>query len=287
MSSELLPRAALLGVLSVAILAAGCQYDENLPEKDLNGVVQIPKDLAEVQLSDLEGNQWSIADDARAIGPVYIGVYAGIDDTLYSYPHPEWGPVLDDGGGDAYPYGGTSAGRFAWACYEAAVCKTVSGRYETYQEVLDFFRDQVKSPLLDDDGVEISSAEEFQERCFMIEDVTSDHELDLVGPLDFVDMGDYFEAEVEILHTQYSEGVSIWGFADMPSANFTFSTCDESGGAYHRYYEEEYYQGTNYRDVLNFPGQYITDGDLISTDPVEVTDPDADFVLELGFKYED
>lgn len=288
MSSELLPRAALACVLSAALSATGCKYDENLPNVDLKGTVRVPKDLARVDLSDLEGNQWSIEDDPRAIGPIYIGVYAGIDDTLYSYPHPEWGPVLDeDKGGDAYPYGGTSAGRFAWGCYQAAVCKTVTGRYDSYQSVIDFFRDQVQSPLLDEQGNEVTSAEEYQERCFMIEDVTSDEELDIIGPLDFTDGGDYYEAEVEILHSQYEVGATVWGFADMPSASFTFSTCDVDGGAYHYYYEEAYYKGSNYRDVLNFPGLYITAGDLISDEPIVVDDPEQEFVLELGYKYED
>lgn len=288
MSSELLPRAALACLLTSTAMTAGCKYDENLPNADLKGTLRIPKEMAAVDFSDLKGNRWTVENDPRTIGPVYVGVYSGIDDALYSYPHPEWGPVLDaEKGGDAYPYGGTSAGRFAWGCYEATVCKTVTGRYDSYQSVLDFFRDQLRAPLTDDLGNEITSAEEYQERCFMIEDVTSDDELDLVGPLDFTDQGDYYEAEVEILHTQYTPGVSIWGFADMPSEAFGFSTCDIDGGGYHYYNSELYYKGTNYRDVLNFPGNYITEGDLISAEAVVVDDPDQDFVLELGYKYED
>ncbi|NOY24321.1 MAG: hypothetical protein GXP62_00465 [Oligoflexia bacterium] len=287
MSSESPRSIAALLLMSLATLASGCKYNENLPEKDLHGVVRIPKSLADVQISDLDGNQWTISDDVRAIGPVYIGVYAGIDDTLYDYPHPEWGPVLDDTkGGDAYPYGGTSAGRFAWGCYQSTVCKTVTGRFDGYQDVLDFFRDVVKAPITDYAGNEITSAEQYQERCFLDEYVTSNDELDLVGPLDFTDQGDYFEADVTILHTQYLPGATIWGFADMPSPTYSFSTCDDSNGAYHYYYEESYYEGTNFQDVLNFPGLYIGSGDLVSDNPVVVDDPEQDFVLELGYKYE-
>lgn len=275
--------------LSVGLLLstlAACTYDENLPNADLKGTVVIPKELASVTLGNTEGT-WTIEDDARAIGPVYIGVYAGIDDTLYSYPHPEWGPVLaNQSAGDAYPYGGTSAGRFAWGCYKATVCKTVTGRYDSYQSVIDFFRDQLRAPLVDDLGNEVTSAEEYQERCFEVESVTSDEELDIVGPLEFVDDGDNFVAEVEILRTQWDPGVSVWGFADMPSSSFAFDTCNPSEGGYHSWYSEGYYKGTNYRDVLNFPGYYISKGDLVSDNPVQLEDPETKFELVLGYKHE-
>jgi len=286
MSSELLRRIGWAGALGAVVLATGCQYQETLSNYDLKGVVRIPKDMAAVTMSDLTGESWTIENDPRAIGPVYLGVYASIDDSLYDYPHPSWGPVLDASkGGDTYPYGGTSAGRFAWGCYQASVCKTISGRYDNYQSVLDFFRDQVHQPITDDEGNEITSATEYQERCFLIEKVTSDDELDLVGPLEFEDMGDYFEAPAEIMHTWFEPGVSVWGFADMPSAAFTFSTCNPSGGDYHSYYNERYYKGTNYRDVLNYPGNYIGEGDLISAVPEVMDSPDQEFTLELGYKY--
>lgn len=288
MSSDFSTAAARLLGLATVLLASACTYDENLPNADLKGTVVIPKELASVRLTNSAGEEWFIEDDVRGIGPVYIGVYAGIDETLYAYPHPEWGPVLaGQAEGNAYPYGGTSSGRFAWGCYEATVCKTISGRYETYQQVLDFFRDELRAPLLDDHGDEVTTAEQYQERCFEIEYVTSDDELDIVGPIDFREDGDNWVADVSILRSQYKEGMQIWGFADMPSTSFSFDTCSPSDGAYHSYYDEQYDQGTNYRDVLNFPGYYISEGDLVSEVSVEVTDADAEFELTLGYKHEE
>ncbi len=274
-----------LALLAAATFGPACAYTEDLPNADLTGVVRIPKDLAQVQLRDLEGNSWTV-DDPRAIGPVYLGVYAGIDESLYEYPHPEWGPVLGDEGGDAFPYGGASVGRITWGCYAATVCQTVTGRYESYDEVLAFFRDELRSPITDDVGREITSATEFQEKCFQAEYVTSDDELDLIGPADFVDMGDYYEADVEILHTQFVEGVSVWGWADMPDPSFTFSTCDGGDGDYQSYYDEQYYKGTNANEILNFPGTYIQGGDLISWEAQVITDPTQPFTIELGYKHE-
>lgn len=288
MSSEKRLRTALFAMMAAstwAALGAGCTYQEPLGNKDLNGVVRIPKDLLAIELVNLDGERW-VVDDPRAIGPIYIGVYAGIDETLYEYPHPEWGPVLGGEIGDAFPYGGTSVGRMTWGCYAATVCETVTGRYESYDDVLDFFKNQLRSPITDDQGREITSATEFQEKCFLADYITSDEELDLIGPRDFEDKGDYYEAPVEILHTQFVEGVSVWGFADMPAPDFSFATCDSEDGDYHYYYDEQYYKGTNREEILNYPGYYIGSGDLISWEAAVVSDPDQPFVLELGYKYE-
>lgn len=287
MSSELpRPRGALAVALLCGLLSA-CSYKEELPNADLKGTLRIPKDMLSLQLTDLENNTWTV-DDIRALGPVYVGVYAGIDEDLFSYPHPEWGPVLNsDVGGDAYPYGGGTAGRLTWGCYAATVCRSVTGRYGSYEEVLQFFRDELRSPITDEAGREITSATEFQEKCFASDYVTSDDEIDLVdadNPL-FEDKGDYFEAPIEILHAQFEPGVSVWGWVDMPSPAFGFSTCDDSQGAYQYNYDEQYYKGTNFTDVLNFPGKYIGDGDLISWEAAVIDDPEKDFVLELGYKH--
>ncbi|RME26121.1 MAG: hypothetical protein D6798_07300 [Deltaproteobacteria bacterium] len=271
--------------LAAAGLGPGCTYHEELPNADLTGTVRIPKDLIEIELADTTGKRWTV-NDPRAIGPIYIGVYAGIDDSLYPYPHPEWGPVLGDGNGDAYPYGGTTVGRMTWGCYAATVCRTVTGRYDTYDDVLQFFRDELRRPIVDDDGREITSATEFQEKCFEAEYVTSDAELDLIGPKDFTLNGDYYEAPFEILHTQWTEGVSVWGFVDMPDPSFTFATCDGTDGDYYYNYDEQYYKGTNADEILNDPGYFIGAGDLVSWDAPVITDPDQPFTLELGYKYE-
>ncbi|MCB9779464.1 MAG: hypothetical protein H6742_12935 [Alphaproteobacteria bacterium] len=286
MSSDRLQRVALAAIVGSLSLSAACTYTEDLGMADLRGTVRVKKEDATITLTNLAGEIWEVTDP-RAIGPVYVGVYAGLDDSLYEYPHPEWGPVLGDGAGDAFPYGGGTVGRFAWGCYEATVCKTVSGRYDSYQSVLDFFKDELRSPLTDAEGNEITSAIEFQEKCFQAEYVTSDGELDIVGDTDFVENGDYYEAEIQILGTRFEPGVTVWGFIDQPDETFSFSTCDDSDGDYNAYYDERYYKGTNFEEVLNFPGEYIRNGDLVSDTAAVVDDPEQPFTIEFGFKYED
>ncbi len=71
----------------------GCYSEEGINHVDLTGTVRIPKEAAQVEMSD--GDEvWTI-DDPRAIGPVYVGVFSGMDATLEDYPHPEIGPVID------------------------------------------------------------------------------------------------------------------------------------------------------------------------------------------------
>ena len=51
--------------------------------------------------------------------------------------------------------------------------------------------------------------------------------------------------------------------------------------------EEQYDVGSNFSDVLNFPGTYIDHGDYVENEGYVLTSTDDEFVLELGFRYED
>lgn len=270
----------VLGLLALV----GCAYDEGLNSYDLSGVVRLPKEALQVTLVDDNGNEFVI-DDARAIGPVYLGAFASVREGDFAYPHPEMGPVIDtEKPGDTYPYGGTSVGRFDWGCYQSLVCKVVTGRYESYDDLIDFMANVVQDPIIDPNGNEVTDGTVFQERCYDALYITSDEELAWLGrEPDFVDKGDYLEAEVTIPHVAFTEGMALWGWVDMPSKTFDYATCTDSVGEKYQRYNEDYYVGTNYSDLMNFPSLYIDYGDWVVNNAPSLSSPDEDFVLELGY----
>ncbi|MBW1881605.1 MAG: hypothetical protein JRJ84_24875, partial [Deltaproteobacteria bacterium] len=112
-------RRALL-IIAIASAIAGCTYNEGLEIHNIQGRVVLPEEVGS-RVTD-SGNE--IIDDARLIGPVYLGLYPSVRSGLREYPHPEVGPVFQQGTpGDTYPYGGTSIGDIRYACMEFLVCK--------------------------------------------------------------------------------------------------------------------------------------------------------------------
>ena len=278
-------------ILSVAFGAAGCAFQEDLPEQDLSGTVRIPIEAISFEFGEDADNLETITD-ARSLGPVYLGVFPSVREGLYDFPHPEIGPVLNTSAeGDTYPYGGTSIGRFDWACYQELICKVPTGRFTSYEDILDYFGNVLGDPVSDSEGFEVNSGTEFQEHCFELLFATADYEMLFVNEVtDFVQEGDYLVAEdVEIPQVPFTKDMAIWGWMDMPSRTYEFSTCNagSDGGEFFSYYNEEFNKGTNYIDVLNFPGNYIDPGDWVVQDAVLVTDPEAEFDLEIGFHYVD
>ena len=75
--------------------------------------------------------------------------------------------------------------------------------------------------------------------------------------------GDFLVADVVIPHIPMNAGMKIWGWVDMPSTSYEFSTCDPTVGDQVNYYAESYSLGTNAIDVLNYPGKYIDFGDWV------------------------
>ena len=275
----------MLTVLILAQLQA-CSFDEKLNSHDLRGKVKIP--LAATKFIYGFDEDAVEIDDIRGLGPLYLGVYASVQEGLYPYPHPEMGPILSEGqDGNAYPYGGNTVGRFDWACYEQLVCKVTTGRFTDYESILDFFGNVLEEEVRTTDGHVVASSDEFQERCFEVEYATADKEMLFIGPNDFEVEGDYLVADVVIPHIPFQEGMKIWGWIDMPSPSFEFNTCDPSVGDNLNYYAEAYDLGTNGIDVLNYPGKYIDFGDWVVQTPFTVTDPTAEFEIEVGFHYVD
>ena len=151
----------------------------------------------------------------------------------------------------------------------------------------------VQEPIIDPDGTEVTSAVNYQEHCYQGEYVTANNELSFIDEdgdknddpyfkpyFQRSSDGAYFEAEVTIPHALYVEGMELWGWTDMPSARYNFASCNpEAGDSYYRY-TEQFMKGSSYPDLLNFPGIYIDEGDWVA-EPVEITDADEEFVIDL------
>jgi hypothetical protein len=287
-------------LLLAAALTSGCAYTEDsLEHFDLYGKVRIPKEATAITVTvsetDEEGNTVSqdvdLESDVRNIGPVYLGVYPGVDTNLFEFPHPEIGPVLSEDTLDSYPYGGSTVGRPGFACYELLVCKVTTGRFTSYDDILEFFRDDLQNPVLNQYGEEVTSETEFREWCYETMFLTSDTELPFLAMdgVDFVDKGDYWEADATIYHSYFREGATVWGWMDAPTRSYNFASCSDSnaqGGWQQFYYTEQYVTGATFAGLLNAPANYIDRGDWISETGDIMQSPDDNFVVELGYKYE-
>lgn len=281
------PRSVLFGALLSA--AFGCKYEEVIDHKDIHGTVKIPKEALDLAFLNPETSlAENVSGDMRALGPVYLGVFPGIQEGAHTYTYPETGPVVENREGDTYPYGGTTVGRFDWGCYEAIRCQLVTGRYKSFEDVLDFYANTLHTPILNDEGVAVGP-DEYRERCYEQQVYSTDHEVDFIkeGELDFKDKGDFYEAEVDILHTFFQEGMVVWGWMDSPDTSFGFDSCVVGeNGQNHSYYDENYYRGTNFDDILNHASEHIGGGDWVASEIPTLSSPDDDFEVVLGFKYE-
>lgn len=288
----------------ILLALAGCSYDENLPEVDITGKVVLPKEAATRTVlqytgvdADGDGNEdfvESEVTDVRLIGPVILGAFAGIDTTSFDYPHPSMGPIIETATpGDTFPYGGTTIGRLDYACYEALRCKISTGRFTSYDDVLSYFRDYMGYPVRDNDGNFIDESSTFQQECLELFEFTSDEELDFISPtLDFVETDEGWEADFVLPHTVMVPGMVIWGWMDAPAIepyepdrNGTFTTCNAESGNLWTEYDESYYWGRFYTNTLNFPSQYIFDGDWIADGTTVVNAETDQPVVNLNVHY--
>ena len=275
----------------LATVLTGCTFDEGLIIENIDGTVVIPEDLVQRQYN-VDG-QTQLITDARNIGPVFLGLYSGVvePDIIESYPHPEVGPTFDGARvGDTFPYGGTSIGAFRPLCLEALQCKVVSGRFVDWDEMAFWFADILGEPIVDYFGNPAESGEFIRQTCMEAFNHTTDLELGLTvyedrnddevldeADLDFVDRGDgFWEAKFTLWQQEYFEdvnsdsgtGMMLWGYMDAPAPGTgSFSSCIE-GGAFTRTidYNQNFRAGTNARDILNRPSDYIQVGDVVAGD---------------------
>ncbi len=275
---------------------AGC-FDENVMVQDLRGVVRLPKEAATYTSvrEVLDGNGdvvetiQDVVTDVRAIGPVYIGLYSSVENNLEAYPHPERGPSAGGGSGRgvSYPYGGTTIGDFRYACFEFFTCKLVSGRFETYQDIVDWFTEVVGDPPVDEGDVPIGTGEFIKQTCYQLLEVTSDEEVRITAyedrnddatidsnDLDFIENGEFFEAEFIIRYAPFFEGMTAWAFLDQANQiTFEHDTCDSSNGYFENTYNRRFAAGIPQADVLNAPFSYIDDEDWVASEGFIWNDP--------------
>lgn len=272
-------------------LSTACSYDEGLLIENMVGTVVIPGDLVE-RTYNIDGEQL-VVRDVRAIGPVFLGLYSGMEpeNVVEEYPHPSVGPAFDAAEvGDAYPYGGITIGTLRSDCLEVLQCATVTGRFKTYDEVVVWFRDYLDEPILDWYGNPIETGEQLRNVCFTAFDYASDAELGLVvsdgnddgvvddADLDFIEREDgHFEADFTIFQQEWfdnedtGEGFTLYGFMDSPAlGDGKFSTCigensdEENFGENIDQYNQDFVSGSFARTILNRPSNYIGPGDLVS-----------------------
>lgn len=280
---------------SLLILLAACAYDEQLAERDIKGKLIVPKAAA---TRDIKAND-DPADfsttpltDPRLIGPIFIGAYAAIDEISRPYPIPSQGPIIAQQLGNSFPYGGTTVGRYDFACYKYLACKVPTGRFTDYADMLDYFGNVLQNPIRDDAGEEITSDDEFRHYCYDYYYATSDEEMGFIGAdgLDFKEEGDAYVAEFTLFHTVFIEGMSVWGFMDAPvirpdqlDLNGTYSTCDATAGREVTRYDQSFNEGTSYTDILNLPSNYLDADDWVTTGVV-VNDAGTEIELTLDIQ---
>lgn len=269
-------------LVPLVLLVSGC-YDEGLNIRDLTGRVVIPR---EAVVRTIDGQEVA---DVRNIGPVYVGVYSGIDAEGGSYPQPE-APL-----GIAFPYGGTSVGDFRNPCIQDLACKVVTGRYTDFDDLLEWFRDVQDDPPVDNEGGEITTGEYIRQQCFELLEYTSDEEIRLstdkdgdgeitVADLDFQENADGdFEGRFTLYQQEFVEGMAVWGFMETPQDGAAFSTCNEQLGYQENTYNRNYRTGTHFQDILNEPDRRIEGGDW-TTEGYIWTDPDAPAVVNLNWR---
>lgn len=234
-------------LLAAVVALTGC-FNEELPQGNLTGTVVIPGDYAA---------------DITEIGQVYLGLFEGFDPYQLGYPYPKTGPRVGDNPiGDALPYGGTTVGTYAYACYRALNCQVLTGRYDSLQAILD------KYPVELESG-DMATEEDLFDQCTWYYGWNGLAEFNFIGDgqLDFVKNGDGdWEAPFQAWNTEAPAGAILWGFVDND-----FTTCNIDQGVVNRRREDDdnfFREGTNFVDVLNFPDKYITPGDWISETPV-------------------
>ena len=309
-----------LGALAAAALLPGCVFDEGLIIENMTGTIVLPRAAATREFAcdctdadndglcdesgacpdanppDTVGGTWEVTD-VRNIGPVYVGLYSDVEDAnvIANYPHPAVGPIFQDGiQGDTYPYGGTTIGDLRFACFDALTCKLTSGRWESYDAIVEWFNDVLGQPILDADGRQVSNGEYFRQTCFDLMEVTSDQEVLLLPPdrdgdgkitladLDFVENADGdFEGEFKLWQQDFywdqsaknctpgldCPAFKVWAFMDGPGrGNSQFITCDDSDnvGFSVEEYNHDFFGGRVQEDVLNKPDSYVGPGDWVS-----------------------
>lgn len=286
-------------IVLAALVAAlpACTFDEGLVIQDMTGTVVVPRAAATRQMpGDEEG---ATTTDVRLIGPVVLGFYSDVRSDLYSYPHPDVGPAFSSqASGDAYPYGGTTVGDIRHPCVSDLRCRVTSGRFLSYDGILDWFGEKYQTPVLNGAGEEIESGEYIRQTCFERLFYTNDEEIRVVaqdenedGTIDLSDLqfvenadGD-FEAEFKVVQQEFFPGMKLWGWMDSPgTVSGNLNTCDEQNGFVDNQYDDSFAVGVQHANLLNFPNEYIQEGDFVAGEAPEYSAVDDEIRIVLDFE---
>ncbi len=307
-------------MLTMVVFASlsGCSWDEGLIIENMVGTVVLPPEALTRSFVDEDGTVTEPMTDTRLIGPVYLGLYSGVTTGIEPYPYPYVGPQFVEGvPGDTYPYGGTTVGDIRFACVEFLSCKVASGRFVSFEDMVEWFGETLQDPITDQFGNEIESGDLLRQTCYDLLEVTSDAEIRITAyedrngdgevdeeDLDFVVREDgKYEAEFTLWQQDYFDnsaqvaeaggpdsdvhGFTLWGFMDAPATQSSeFSTCtDEDGAGYlETTYNNFFSGGRPYLDILNQPSFYIADGDWVSSEAFVYQSQWDTPELELNFE---
>jgi hypothetical protein len=162
----------------------------------------------------------------------------------------------------------------------------ISGRYTDFDDIVEFFNQELQAPLTDVRGQVVTSGDEIRANCYDLLNVTADSEVRITatkdrnddgeldkGDLDFVETaeGD-FVANFKIYQADFYDGMSAWAWMDAPQGrDFTFTSCyqeDEFGngvGYQEDTYDQRWYAGTARPDVINAPYLLLQDEDWVAS----------------------
>ena len=297
---------------AIPVLAAtslvGCAYQEGLEIENIFGTVVLAEEAAQVEVT--RDGQTETVQDVRAIGPVILGLYPGVDNSQFSYPHPIVGPSFQSGSvGDTLPYGGTTIGDVRFSCIADLQCKVVSGRYIDYQAIVDW-HNEAGRPIADAFGDPITSGEYLRQICYDVLEVTSDEEVRMVATedrngddtidetdLDFVQREDgKWEAPFTMLQQEFFEdtrtedgqGFTLWGYMDAPNEDILdFDSCFQQDGFSFIEYNQNLVGGRQQRNLLNTPSEYIDEGDYVANEGYVYETIDDVAEIEIGFRVEE
>lgn len=295
-----------VGLALAGAALSGCYFDEGLDIENLVGTVVVPEEAATRTIT-VDGEEQTITD-VRLIGPVILGLFPGVSEGIFQYPHPAVGPSFQQGiAGDTYPYGGTTVGDIRFACVQALTCKLSSGRHVDFQSIIDW-NAMIGQPVTDAFGNEITSGLYLRDICFDYLEASSEDELRITvtsdrngdgaldqGDLDFIQRNDgKFEAAFTIWQQEFFQdpetgtGFTLWGWHDTPSADvFSFKTCDPNDGFNQVEYNTQFDAGRFPRDLLNSPSEYIEEGDWVASQGFQYETSSDIAEIEIDFLVED
>lgn len=293
-------------LLMIVALASGCGYDESLSIHDMNFSITLPEEAATRTFIHSDGSEELVSDPAL-IGPVYVGFYPSVQEGIQPYLYPEIGPIYEAGiDGDAYPYGGSSIGDIRFPCMEYLQCKVVSGRYVDFDDMVSWFNDTLEAPIVDASGDVVTSGDYIAQTCFDLLNYSDESEIRLTATddknedgaldkldLDFVQQADgTYKGDFTVYQQEYfqnaetGDGFTLWGWMDAPDVlTQRFTTCDPTQGYQETEYNNDFFSGRPYLDLLNFPSNYIGAGDWVASEPHKYAAfDDADVNITLGFE---